>query len=88
MRQSFLVLEINFGDPVCLWHWRTTGDPELKNMQHTFRGICYSYEFVSKKVFRENNVTVVKTRPISTAPAVEPAIIERNALGLSLGFSG
>lgn len=26
--------------------------------------------------------------PISTAPAVEPAIIERKALGLSFTFSG
>ena len=31
---------------------------------------------------------MVRGIPISTAPAVDPAIIERNALGLSFFFSG
>lgn len=51
----------------------------------TFRRISHSY-IESLAMARERELE--SKIPISTAPAVDPAMIERRALGLSFGFSG
>jgi hypothetical protein len=51
---------------------------------HTFGRVCNGCLTVSKAQAHR----WLDNSPISTAPAVDPAIIDRNALGLSFFFSG
>jgi hypothetical protein len=55
---------------------------------HTFGRICNRYRAELAGSQARIWGSGEGAQPISTAPAVEPAMIERRALGLSLVFSG